>query len=271
MRKAFTLIELLIYVAIFSVVIVAFITIFVSIIQIQSKQSASGEVESQSQFLLQQVQYYVEEASLIDMPQDTATTTLTLRMANPNADPTYITLASGTIYLQQGATGTPEALSSNQVAISNLSFTKHSNPPGHDSVSVAMTVSYNTSNIEQMFSQAFQTSIARVSAATFDSNLIPSTTAYWNVGVAGNVWNSINQILYFSGSNVGIDTTSSNPQQALEVNGGIRLNTAASQPGCSAASSTEGTLWFTNNGGSASDTLQLCVRGAGGYQWVRLY
>lgn len=269
MRKGFTIIELLVYLAIFSVVVVAFVTIFIGIIRVQSNQSSEAEVETQSQFLLQQVQYYVEQSSLVDMPQDTPSTTLTLRMANPALDPTYITLSSGTLYLQQTATGTPVALSSNAVTISSLSFTKHSNAPSHDSVSVAMTVAYNTSNIEQAFSQALQTSVARVSAATFDSNLIPSTTAAWSVGVSGNTWNSINQILYFSGSNVGIGQSS--PQQALEVNGGIRLNTATTQPGCSAASSTEGTLWFIENGGSSSDTLQLCVRGTGGYSWVRLY
>ena len=259
----------MIYVGVFTIVVVAFIGVFVTIVRIQTNQSASTEVEGQSQYLLQQIQYYVENSSLVDIPQDTATTTLVLRMANLSLDPTTISLSSGTLYIQQGANSS-QALSSPKVAVSGLSFTRHGNPSGHDSVNVAMTVAYNSTNVQQAFSQALQTTIERVSASTFDSNLIPSTTAAWNIGVTGNVWSSINQVLSFNGPDVGIDTSSS-PLQALEVNGGVRLNTTLTQPGCSAASSTEGTLWLIENGGSSSDTLQLCVRGAGGYVWVKLY
>jgi type II secretory pathway pseudopilin PulG len=223
--RAFTILELVIYIAIFAVIIVAFVGAFVAITRVQTGQSSQAEVESQSQFLLEKIQYYVEQASLIDMPADTPTTTLTLRMSNPAADPTYLTVTNGILYVQQTATGTPIALSSNQVTISSATFTKHSNPPAHDTVSVALTVAYNTSNLQQMFSQAFQTSVARVSAATFDSNLIPSTTAAWNIGVTGNVWNSINQVIYFSGSNVGLGTAS--PGNQLDVKGATAMGAYA--------------------------------------------
>jgi type II secretory pathway component PulJ len=267
--KGFTIIELLVYMAIFTVVIIAFIAIFVVIVRIQNNQSSAIEVDSQSQYLLQQIQYYVEASSLIDMPQDTPTTTLVLRMANPLQDPTYIMLEGGDIYLQQSATGTVQQLNSNQVTISNLTFTKHSNPPSHDSVSVSMTVAYNSSNLQQAFSQALQTSIARVSASTFDSNLTPSTTNAWSLGTPANSWNNINGVIQFSGGDVGVG--SDMPEQQLDVAGGIRIYTAGlTQPSCS-SSNAEGTLWFIQKAPSASDTLQLCVDGTGGYQWAKLY
>src|SRR5579862_2067724 len=109
---AFTIIELLVYTAIFTVVMIAFISIFVTLSRVQSNQSASVEVEQQSEFLLQQIQYYVEASSLVEIPTDTATTTLKLRMPNPAIDPTYITVSNGTMYIQQTATGTLQALSS---------------------------------------------------------------------------------------------------------------------------------------------------------------
>jgi type II secretory pathway pseudopilin PulG len=269
-KRGFTVLELLVYTAIFSVVIVGFITIFVTIVRIQGNQSSSAEVDTQSTFLLQQIQYYVEQSSLIDMPQDAPTSTLTLRMANPGQDPTTLYVSNGVLYMQQTTSSAPQALSSNLITISNISFTKRSNVPAHDSVDVSLTVAYNTTNIQQAFSQVLQTSIARVSAATFDSDLLPSSTAAnHNVGLSGDAWYSIDQLMYFVGSNVGIGVSS--PGQSLEVNGGIRLNTATSLPTCSSSTNTEGTLWVVENGGSSSDTLQLCVRGFSGYQWVRLY
>jgi hypothetical protein len=159
----------------------------------------------------------VERASLVDMAQDAPTGTLKLFLGMGSQDPTYLTLSSGTVYLQQTATGTLQALTSGKVVVSNLIFTRHANPPGHDSVGIAFTMAYNTTNPGQIFSQALQTSVTRVSAATFDSNLIPSSTATYNVGVSGQTWSSINQVINFSGSNVGIGVS---PVAPLEVAGG---------------------------------------------------
>lgn len=220
--RGFTLIELLIFAAIFSFVVVAFITILTSVLNIQVRESSQAEVAGQSQYLLQQVQYYVEHASLVDIPQDVATTTLKLWLGVNSEDPTYLTLSNGIVYLQQTATGTLQAMTSNRVTVSNLTFTRRANPPGHDVVAVSFTMSYNTVNPEQMFSEALQTTVARVSAATFDSSVIPSSTATYNLGVTGNVWSSVNQIIDFSGSNVGINVT---PIEAFEVgSGNVRVD-----------------------------------------------
>jgi prepilin-type N-terminal cleavage/methylation domain-containing protein len=267
--SAFTLVELLIAVAIFAVVIVFFITMFLSITRVQVRQSSLAEVNGQSQFLLQELQYYIGQSSLIDMPSDTPTTTLKLRMPMAAQDPTLITLSSGTLYLQQ-ANGALQPLSSSKVVISNLSFTKRSNAPAHDSVSISFTVAYNTSNIGQLWSEMLQTSIARVSAASFDSNVVPSSTATYSLGVAGQVWNSINGMIYFIGNNVGIGPSNSNPKQTLDVSGGVRINSQGSIPSCN--SDARGMLWLVEQAPSANDSLRLCVENSSSvYQWVTIY
>jgi len=268
MKKAFTLIELLIATAIFTIVIVSFIGIFVEVVGVQGRQTSAAAVNEESQFLLQKVQYYVELSSAVSTTQDVATPVLTLRMPSSSIDPTVISLSGGTVYLQQ-AGGASQPLTSNKVSVSNLSFTRRSNAPWHDSVSVSFTVSYNTSNIKQMFAQALQTSIARVSAATFDSSIYPSGSgSNAQLGTTANPWTSINGVIDFSGSNVGINAAS--PQQALEVNGGVRLNTSATEPACNATS--RGTLWFWERATSATDTLQLCYENTTGtYAWYQIF
>lgn len=218
-HTGFTLVELLVFLGIFALTSAAFITVLLTVTRVQVRQSSVAEVSEQSQFLLQQIQYYIEKSSLIDVPQDTPTSTLKLWTGVSTQDPVSITLAGGIVYIQQTATGTLQALTSKKVTISNLAFTRHVNVPAHDSVSVAFTLTYNTSNIQQAFSEMLQTSIARVSAATFDSNIIPSSTATYNLGVSGQTWSSINQTVYFSGSNVGIGTPT--PIDTLELNGNI--------------------------------------------------
>ncbi|RJP43607.1 hypothetical protein C4587_02930 [Candidatus Parcubacteria bacterium] len=268
LRAGFTLIELLIFAAIFAIAIFAFVAILISFTRVEVRQSAAAEVNQQSQFILQTIQRYVEESSAIEMPTDVSTTTMKLRMPGNAADPTYVYLSGGTLYVKQTDGGQPEPLSSNRVIVSNVSFTKRANHPGRDSLSVLFTAEYNTQNLQQKFSQTLATAVARVSAATFDSNVIPSSTNVYDLGVASQIWRSVNNIMYFSGSNVGVGVAS--PQQTLEVNGGLRLNTTALQPTCDA--NQRGTFWMFQAGGGVKDRVEVCVRNATGtYLWAVIY
>src|SRR5439155_3691810 len=83
LRSGFTVLELILFTAIFVGTGVIFITILLTITRVHVRQSAVAEVNQQSQFLLQTIQRNVASASLIEMQTDVATATLKLRMANP--------------------------------------------------------------------------------------------------------------------------------------------------------------------------------------------
>jgi prepilin-type N-terminal cleavage/methylation domain-containing protein len=267
-KSGFTLIEMLIAVSIFSVVIVAFIGILVEVVQVQVQSSSSVAVNQESQFLLQKLQYYIESASLVNIPTSTPATALQLFMASSSADPTSITLSGGTVYLQQPVGSSSQALTSNKVSVSNLSFVRNANPPGHDVVSVSFTMAYNTPSVFQAFSRFFQTSIVHVSAATFDSGVYASTNNE-PLGTGAAAWSPINGVIYTnSAGNVGINQAS--PQEQLDVNGGIRLTPQALQSTCT--STYRGTLWFVSPGGSTKDALYLCAANASGsVVWYQIY
>jgi len=268
MKKGFTLIEMLISIAIFSVIIVAFIGIMVVVLQIQTQSSSSVAVNQESQFLLQKVQYYVESASLINIPTSTATSTLQFLVASSSNDPSYIKLSSGTVYLQQTGSGPLLALTSPKVVVTNLSFTRNANPPGHDAVNVSFTMAYNTNNMVQAFSQLFNSTIEHVSAATFDTGVYPSINGTEPLGSTGSTWSSINGIINFSGNNVGIGTLT--PGQALVVNGEIQLQYQSATTTCNSAA--RGSFIFISPGGTNKDSLYVCAANASGtLDWRPLY
>ena len=88
--------------------------------------------------------------------------------------------------------------------------------------------------------------------------------------------NSSNDLRFFDtadrvtlqlGGNVGIGTTT--PGQKLEINGGVKLNTATVQPPCDAT--TRGTIWFVRETG-VKDRCEVCaLDGAGAYGWRVIY
>lgn len=268
--RGFTILELLIFAAVFTVVITMFMTVLVSVTRVQVRQDAAGEVNTQSQFLLQTIQRYVERSSAIDMPKDVATTTLTLHMPKDAQEPTYIYMSSSTLFVQETKNGVPQPLNSNKVLVTSAAFTRRSNPAGHDSVQVSFTVAFNANAAMQPFAQSFTTAVARVSAAEFDSDLKPAVSNTYKIGVSPQDWQSINNTIFFSGANVGVGQNVVSPQQTLEVNGGLRLNTTNPKPACD--SSQRGTFWVVQSGAGTKDSVQVCVKNASTtYFWATIY
>ncbi|OGC38680.1 hypothetical protein A2155_00905 [candidate division WWE3 bacterium RBG_16_52_45] len=77
-------------------------------------------------------------------------------------------------------------------------------------------------------------------------------------------------LLFTDGGNDRVGIGTATPGQKLEVNGGVRLNTATAQPTCD--SSARGTLWFTQGGAGVKDELEVCAKDAGdAYAWRTIY
>lgn len=189
--KGFTLIEMLIYIAIFAIVAGLLIGILSTVTRVQNRETAAAEITQQLEFVMQNIQRYVRESSNIDIPAGIATSTLKLRVNNSSTDPILIFAnASNTaIYIQQG-TGASTTLTSNRVTVGNFSVTKYENPSGHATIQLDMTLNYNSTNAPLFtnVSRSLSTAIARVSAATFDSDLIPNADNTFSVGQTLNRW-----------------------------------------------------------------------------------
>ncbi|MEK7657687.1 MAG: peptidase G2 autoproteolytic cleavage domain-containing protein [Patescibacteria group bacterium] len=227
-QNAFSLIELLIYVAIFSIVAGLMTGILTMVLKVNQKESASAEATSQLNFVMQTIGRLVRESSNIEMATSTATSTLKLRMKDSaglsaNRDPIVIWLdePSKLIKMSEG-TGTYQRISDltdNKIIADKLLFTKFSQYPGHDTVSIDIQLTYNSTNPNSRITRALQSAIARVSAATFDSPLLPGSDNTYDLGYSPNTrWRNA----AFSGDlivtgNIGIGTTA--PSAKMEISG----------------------------------------------------
>src|SRR3989344_5131376 len=188
--SAFTLIEILIYTGIFAIVGGMLTGILINAPRVEQRESASAEVTSQLNFVMQTIQRLVRESSNIEIEAGTATSTLKLRMRDSAKDPTYITLSNDVIKLQEGASVTT-TLTSDRVVVNTLSFKKFTQYPGHDTVSIDLTMTYNTQNTAGQVQRTLSSAIARVSAATFDADVLPGGTYNYNLGQASSPWQKI--------------------------------------------------------------------------------
>src|SRR3989338_9252550 len=148
MRKnsGLSLIELLIYVGVFSVVAGLLSSMLIIISRVQNQQTAAAEVGSQLNFVLQVIQRMIRQSSVIvvnnngnpdnDMlPLGSSYSNLVLRMSDQATDPTKIYLLNNKIYLQTG-NGAPTPLTTDRILADSLQFTKYVNYPVHDTYTI---------------------------------------------------------------------------------------------------------------------------------------
>jgi len=228
-KKAFSLIELLIYVSIFAVVAGLMTSILITILKVSQKESASIETSEQLSFVMQTVSRLIRESSNIETA---SAGSLKLRMKDIAKDPTCLYLENQIIKLAEGPDSlnpqncnfnASSSLTSSKVIADKLEFSKITNYPGHDVVSIDIQLTYNSNNPQSQTTRNLKSAIARVSAATFDDNLIPGSDAQYDLGFSPNTrWKNAN----FSGDllvagNIGIGTMS--PGAELEVAGQIKI------------------------------------------------
>ena len=185
--QGYSLMELLIYVALFAIVVGVLSGILAIFIRIQSQQIASTSVSQELAFVQNTIQRLVRDSVNIQNSAGAASNTLTLRMASSTLDPTIISSDANGIYLTQG-TGTTQTLTTNQVKVSQFQVIKYENPGGHAIVQVDLSLTYNSSQPSQQVTQKLQTAISRVTAATFDSDLLPNADNSYSIGILPYAW-----------------------------------------------------------------------------------
>lgn len=171
MKKGFSLIEMLIYIAVFSIVSVFLIAILTTFTRIEVRQTAVNDVNGQISFVSNVVQQLVQNSSLVNMTDGVTTSTLNLRTASSSQDPTLVYASGTALYLEQGSAASV-ALTNANVNVTNFSVTPYENPGGATVVQMNLSLTYNNPNPASQFAQSMQIAVAKTSAATFDSSLI---------------------------------------------------------------------------------------------------
>ncbi len=195
-RSGFTLIEVLIYAVIFSISAVFLVNILTSVTQTEVRQNSMNNVTQQVSFVANAIQRLVRQSSLIQNPSGVASTTLSLRMSSSTQDQTliYVDASSTAVYLKtidaSGTASTTVALTDDTVTVGNFSVTKYEVAGGTAVVQVDLTLNYNTNVARAKVARSWHGAISRISAATFDSSLVPNAAGTFDLGGSSAAWNN---------------------------------------------------------------------------------
>lgn len=135
-REGFTLIEILLYITITSMMVLAFSRFVPVILDTRAKSHTIREVDEQGTSIMENIANTTLQALSIDTPvRSTVSSTLILEMASSTINPTVFNLQEGTIYITEGSND-PVALSNTYVNISDLMFTNMSVGENDDSIKI---------------------------------------------------------------------------------------------------------------------------------------
>jgi len=159
-NQGFTLVEMIVYIAIIGIVLVSFINFIISIMNAQAKTYSVQEVQSNGRMVLSLIVPRIRMADDVTSPTEgNFANTLVLNMPNPNPDLIF-TVSSGVLTMAEGV-GTPVAVTSNKVNVSNLTFTNLSQPGRRDNIKIELTIEYNnTEDVEYQYDQSWRTSVS---------------------------------------------------------------------------------------------------------------
>ncbi len=185
--EGFTLVEVLIYSLIFTVCSVFLVGVLTSITETQIRQTSLNEVNQQISFVSGQIQKAVMEASLIENKTGVASTTLVLRVADESIDRVLIYLDDEKIYLKKGEEAS-FPLTSEKVEVSHFNVTKLEHPGGTAIAQVDFTIAFKSERPRARVVKTWQGAISRISAATFDSSILPGTPELYDIGQDSAYW-----------------------------------------------------------------------------------
>jgi type II secretory pathway pseudopilin PulG len=155
--KGYTLIEILLYIAVFPVILLSAIGLFYTVTQSHIKTTIIQEVEQQGTMIVDQISQSIQSAESVDSPGILSpSSTLLITTDEPTSVSASYEVIDNNLAVSYNG-GSPIALHNQKVSVNNLEFKNLGTEEGLSSIQFSFTLSYNSEssaseyNYEQKF------------------------------------------------------------------------------------------------------------------------
>ncbi len=155
-KRGFTLVELLLYLGIFSILLTVTLQMFGSVFELQLESQAKSSVDVDGKFIINRFNYDVSRASSIALPVTLGASESALTIVVNSQSLTY-SLSNGDINLSNVSTGTTDQLNSTETTASSLSFTRLEGIAGKDLIQMSFTLTSEVTQRKGKEIRSFQT------------------------------------------------------------------------------------------------------------------
>ncbi len=154
--KGFTLIELILFMGLFTIILGVLTNLFSVIIDTQSEVQSTSAVETDSKYIETRILYDIQRAESIDMPASLGAQTSSLLLTIDGAQYQYA-LSNGD--LQLTANSSTENLNSFYTEVSSISFQRLGNIGGKHAIKLTFTINSKNETAAGQESKTIETMI----------------------------------------------------------------------------------------------------------------
>jgi len=207
-KSGFTLVEFIVYVAVFTIAAGGLTLIVTDVLRIQGREAASTEVSQQLTFVLNTVHRLINDSRAVEAVYQTGNEgvscsdavdycTMKLRLEGDSLDPTWVVASAEGVNIIQGDesegddsadNATDRRITTDKVVVDYMRFTKYEIEDGHPSARISLALNYNSTNPQFAVTRSVQSAIGRVTAAVFDDHLLPNAANTYDVGQTSSEW-----------------------------------------------------------------------------------
>lgn len=156
--KGFSLVELLVYMGLLSVLVGVLSMVFASIVDVQLRSESASSVDQNGRYILSKLLYDVRSATSVSTPASPGNTSSTLQMLVNNI--TYTYSLNGTNLQLVNNYGT-NVLNGYDTQVSAVSFKRLGAGDSNDTIQVSFTLTSITQPHGRAESRTFQTTLSR--------------------------------------------------------------------------------------------------------------
>lgn len=159
--RGFTLIELVLYMGILSILMTVLAALFSTIINVQLESKATSSVDQTGRYLLSKLFYDTKSMSDIVTPAFPGEQSGTLQIQRNSIHYTYSLDSNNNLRLKNESTGEENVLNSFDTQVTGLTFLRVGAGGNNDTVQVTFTVSSRIVQPKGLESRNFQTTLGR--------------------------------------------------------------------------------------------------------------
>jgi len=150
-KSGFTLIELALYIALAAVVLLGSSSMISLVSDARTKDKVVSEVEQQGDAALQVITQSIRNATAVNSPTSgTSASSLSINTPTGANNPTIFDVATGTLFIKEGATAAV-ALTNNNITVASLNFQNLSQTGAKANLRVSFSVSYKSNSVRQVY------------------------------------------------------------------------------------------------------------------------
>jgi len=155
-NRGFTLIELMLFMGIFSILIVALFQLFVAVFDVQLESQSTSAVARDSRFIINKLTNDIKNTISVSKPATAGAQLSTLAISDGVTTYTY-SLTNGYLTLNNSTLGTTDQLNSVNTTVSSLNFLRLSDTKSQNTntITVSFTLVSNTVKRSGAVSEVF--------------------------------------------------------------------------------------------------------------------